>query len=105
MVLLVRGGDLEHAERAEGVEIGLRVLIGKRQACVSASDISHDMMGEVADRAVAMARIAPEDPFIGLADPGAHPPGRDQRFLGRVCAVEPRALLRRHHRRRHEDGA
>ena len=66
----VRGGDLEHAERAEGVEIGLRVLIGKRQACVSASDISHDMMGEVADRAVAMARIAPEDPFIGLADPG-----------------------------------
>ena len=36
----VRDGALEQAERAEGIEIGLRVLIGKRQACVSASDTS-----------------------------------------------------------------
>ena len=65
----VRDGGLEHAERAEGIEIGLRVLIGQRQACVSASDISDTTVSEMADRAVAMAKIAPEDPHIGLADP------------------------------------
>lgn len=66
----VRGGTLEQAERAEGTEIGLRVLIGGRQACVSASDISARTISEMAERAVAMAREAPEDPFAGLADPG-----------------------------------
>ena len=65
----VRDGALEQAERAEGIEIGLRVLIGKRQACVSASDTSAATIDEMAERAVAMARIAPEDPHIGLADP------------------------------------
>ena len=65
----VRQGRLEQAERAEGVEIGLRVLIGGRQACVSASDISARTIADMAERAVAMAREAPEDPWIGLADP------------------------------------
>lgn len=65
----VREGALEQAERAEGIEIGLRVLIGKRQACVAASDVSPDTITQIAERAVDMARIAPEDPFIGLADP------------------------------------
>ncbi|MGR3511386.1 MAG: TldD/PmbA family protein [Paracoccaceae bacterium] len=65
----VRNGALEHAERAEGIEIGLRVLVGQRQACVAASDISQATIEEVASRAVAMAEIAPEDPFVGLADP------------------------------------
>ncbi|MDI3338107.1 TldD/PmbA family protein [Defluviimonas aestuarii] len=65
----VRGGRLEQAERSEGVEIGLRVLIGKRQACVSASDISDRTIAEMAERAAAMAREAPEDDSIGLADP------------------------------------
>ncbi|MCC0070577.1 MAG: TldD/PmbA family protein, partial [Rhodobacteraceae bacterium] len=50
-------------------EIGLRVLIGRRQACVSASDISARTMAEMAERAVAMAREAPEDATIGLAEP------------------------------------
>lgn len=65
----VRGGKLEQAERAEGVDIGLRVLIGRRQACVSASDISDAVITGLAERAVAMAREAPEDPTAGLADP------------------------------------
>lgn len=63
----VRQGALEQAERAEGVEIGLRVLIGRRQACVSASDLTPRTMAEMAERAVAMAREAPEDPGVGLA--------------------------------------
>ncbi len=65
----VRDSRLEQAERSEGIDIGLRVLIGKRQACVSASDISDATIRTMAERAVAMAREAPEDPYIGLADP------------------------------------
>ena len=65
----VREGGLEHAERAEGIDLGLRVLIGHRQACVSVSDISENSIKQMAERAVAMAREAPEDPSCGLADP------------------------------------
>jgi PmbA protein len=77
----VRGGGLEHAERAEGVEIGLRVLLGKRQACVSASDLIPDTIAEIAGRAVAMARIAPEDPHLGLAEPAQLARNRDSDTL------------------------
>ncbi len=62
-------GRLEQAERAESIDLGLRVLIGHRQSCVSASDIKAATVAEMAERAVAMAREAPEDPTIGLADP------------------------------------
>lgn len=65
----VLNGALEHAERSEGVEIGLRVILGRRQACVSASDTKPETLREMAERAVAMAREAPDDPTIGLADP------------------------------------
>jgi PmbA protein len=64
----IRKGALEQAERAESIEIGLRVLMGGRQACVSASDISARTLSELAARAVAMAREAPNDPYAGLAD-------------------------------------
>ncbi len=65
----VREGRLEQAERAEGVDIGLRVLIGRRQAVVSSSDARDATIETMAERAVAMAREAPEDPHAGLADP------------------------------------
>jgi len=65
----VLNGALEHAERSEGIDIGLRVMIGQRQACVSASDTSADTIQTMAARAVAMAQVAPEDDSIGLADP------------------------------------
>ena len=63
----LRAGALEKAERAEGTDMGLRVLIGGRQACVSVSDTSPATIAAVAERAVAMAREAPEDPYVGLA--------------------------------------
>ena len=65
----VRAGALEHAEHAHGIEIGLRVLLGGRQACVSASDHRPETIAEMAARAVAMAREAPVDDSLGLADP------------------------------------
>ncbi|WP_284165118.1 TldD/PmbA family protein [Frigidibacter sp. SD6-1] len=73
----VRQGRLEQAERAEGVEIGLRVFVGHRQACVSASDQSARTIAEMAERAVAMAREAPEDDTAGLADPSQLAKGWD----------------------------
>ncbi len=73
----VRNGAMEQADRAEGIEIGLRVLIGGRQACVSASDHSDDSIAEMAGRAVAMAREAPVDDHLGLADPDRLAVSRD----------------------------
>jgi PmbA protein len=70
LTIEVRDGALEQAERAEGTDIGLRVLIGQRQACVSASDTRPDTIAAMAERAVAMAREAPEDRWCGLAEPG-----------------------------------
>ncbi|MEP0963240.1 MAG: TldD/PmbA family protein [Roseobacter sp.] len=63
----VRAAVLEQAERAEGIDIGLRVFVGKRSAIVSASDSRDSTFEEMAQRAVAMAKEAPEDPYSGLA--------------------------------------
>lgn len=65
----VRAGVLEQADRAEGIDIGLRVFVGQRSANVSASDIRDSTFEEMALRAVAMAREAPEDPHAGIAAP------------------------------------
>ncbi len=65
----VRSGKLEHAERSEGTDLGLRVFVGRRQALVSSSDMRPETISAMAERAVAMAREAPEDPYAGLADP------------------------------------
>jgi PmbA protein len=63
----VRQGEVEASERAEGDDVGLRVLVGKRQAVVSTNDVKENV-DQLAQRAVAMARVAPEDRFAGLAD-------------------------------------
>jgi PmbA protein len=62
-----RLGKLEQLERSEGGDVGLRVLIGKRQAIVSSADRSRDALKELVERAVAMARTVPEDEYCGLA--------------------------------------
>ena len=63
----VRLGALEEVEREESRDLGLRVFIGQRQATVSGSDISPEARAKLIERAVAMARLAPEDPYAGLA--------------------------------------
>ncbi|MDQ0316726.1 TldD/PmbA family protein [Amorphus orientalis] len=62
----VREGKVEETERSESADLGLRVFVGRRSAVVSAN-MTEDP-GTLADRAVAMAKVAPEDPFAGLAD-------------------------------------
>ena len=63
-----RLGKLEDVERSEGQDLGLRVLVGKRQAFVSTTDLSIKALDETVARTVAMAKAAPEDPYCGLAD-------------------------------------
>jgi PmbA protein len=62
-----RLGKLEDVERAESSDLGLRVFVGARVAFVSSSDVSERGIAELPKRAVAMARLAPEDKFAGLA--------------------------------------
>ncbi len=63
----IRLGKLEDVERSEGEEIGLRVFVGQQSASISSSDFSAAAFEELAERAVAMAKAAPEDPFAGIA--------------------------------------
>jgi PmbA protein len=63
----VRQGSLENADRAEGVEVGLRVLVSNKQAIVSSSNISDDTLKIMVERAIAMAKDAPKDKYAGLA--------------------------------------
>jgi PmbA protein len=65
-----RLGQVERLEREESQDLGLRVLIGKRQAMASSTDTSPAALAELVERAVAMAGSVPEDSFCGLAEPG-----------------------------------
>jgi PmbA protein len=62
-----RLGKLEDVERAESTDLGLRVFVGQRVGFVSSSDISERGLSDLSVRAVAMARLAPEDRFAGIA--------------------------------------
>ncbi|MDP6219190.1 MAG: TldD/PmbA family protein [Alphaproteobacteria bacterium] len=63
----VRLGKVESSERSEDIGAALRVFVGKRNASVSTSQLDSDSILELAERAVAMARVAPEDPYMRLA--------------------------------------
>ena len=62
-----RLGKLEDVERAESTDLGLRVFVGAKVAFVSSNDLSKDRLAGLPERAVAMARLAPEDKYAGLA--------------------------------------
>ncbi|MGF1630591.1 MAG: TldD/PmbA family protein [Kiloniellaceae bacterium] len=62
-----RLGAPERLEREESHDVGLRVLLGKRQAIVSSTDLAPDSLDELVERALAMAKVVPEDPYCGLA--------------------------------------
>jgi PmbA protein len=98
-----RLGKTEHVERSEGRDLGLRVFIGQRAAIVSSSTLDPAGFAALAEHAVAMAKVVPEDPFAGLADTAAPP--RDlaldltdasepttEALLARAAAAEEAAL-------------
>ena len=77
----VRQGSLEDVQQEESRDLGLRVFIGKSQAVVSGSDVSKEARDRLIERAVAMARLAPEDAYAGLAP-------RDRLFTGDAPDLE-----------------
>ena len=66
----VRLGKVESSERSEEVEAALRVFVGQRNASVSTSQLDSETIRTLAARAVAMAKVAPEDPYVRLAAAG-----------------------------------
>ncbi|HKD46056.1 MAG TPA: metallopeptidase TldD-related protein [Rhizomicrobium sp.] len=62
-----RLGNLEDVERSESADLGLRVFVGNRVAMISSSDFSSDAVAALPERAITMAKLAPEDRFAGLA--------------------------------------
>ncbi|MDQ0454997.1 TldD/PmbA family protein [Rhizobium paknamense] len=62
----VRLGKVESTESSESDDFSLRVFVGRKVASVSANP-GFDLKA-LAERAVAMAKVSPEDPFTGLAD-------------------------------------
>ncbi len=81
--------QIEQLERSEGFDLGLRVFVGQRQAIVASTDPDPKHFAALAERAVAMARVVPEDPFAGLPERVEIPP----RDLDMHDAVEPSAEM------------
>ncbi len=104
--LSCRLGKAEDLERSEGRDLGLRLLIGKRQAVVSSSDASPQALDELVERAFAMAKAVPEDAYCGLADPDqlateipdldefdpSEPSAEDMIDMARACEDAARAV-------------
>ena len=63
----VRLGKVESAERAEDYQMGMRVFVGQRSATISSGQLDDKNITQLAERAVAMARHAPENPYARLA--------------------------------------
>jgi PmbA protein len=84
-----RLGEVERLERSEEVDLGLRVFVGKQQACVASSDFKPDALKDLVERALAMAKAVPEDPYCGLAEPDAL--ARDWPRLDSADPEEPSA--------------
>ncbi|HEY1259381.1 MAG TPA: TldD/PmbA family protein [Stellaceae bacterium] len=84
-----RLGKTEKLERSEGHDLGLRVFIGRQQAVVSSSDRTPKALDELVERAVAMARAVPEDPYCGIAEPEEI--AREWPMLDMLDAEEPTA--------------
>ena len=94
----VRLGKVEGLGRSESNELGLRVFVGTRSASASTSDLSSAAIDALVERTVAMARLAPEDPFAGLAPAELLARGPFAEFqLDDGIDVEPEALKARAH--------
>jgi PmbA protein len=64
----IRNGQPESIEQAESSGIGLRVFVGDASATLSTSEFSSEALAALATNAVAIARVAPADPYSTLAD-------------------------------------
>ncbi len=90
-----RLGRTENLERAETQHLGLRVFVGRRAAIVSSSSVDPTRFNALAEQAVAMAKVVPEDPFGGLAEEAAPPTGIEALDVTDPSEPDSTALLAR----------
>ena len=90
-----RLGQTEHVERSEGRDLGLRVFLGRRSAIVSSTTVDPAGFAQLAERALAMARVVPEDPYGGLAAEARDPDAAAPLDLTDVAEPDTAALLAR----------
>lgn len=64
----IRQGKPETIEQSEASGLGIRIFVGKRTATLSTSDLSASAIEKLVENAIAIAKAAPEDPYIALAD-------------------------------------
>ncbi|MFQ5954188.1 MAG: TldD/PmbA family protein [Kiloniellales bacterium] len=100
-----RLGRLERLERAESRDLGLRVFVGRRQAVVSTTDLQPGMLDQLVERALAMVKTVPEDPYCGLAQPEALADTGNLPDLDGCDPVEPPTETLIERARRTEDAA
>lgn len=63
----VRLGALEGVGRSEGEDINLRVFIGQQSSTVSSSNMNMQILSDLVDRALDMAKETPADQYAGMA--------------------------------------
>jgi PmbA protein len=90
-----RLGKTEHVERSEGRDLGLRVFLGRRSAIVSSTTVDPAGFAALAERAVAMARVVPEDPYSGLAAEARLPDDAGPLDLADTAEPDTATLLKR----------
>jgi PmbA protein len=94
----LRHGIIENVERSESQDVGLRVFVGQSAGLISGSVLSREGLQRLVDRAIAMARLAPPDPYAGLAEPNQLAesfPDLDLVSLRELSATELQELARR----------
>lgn len=82
-----RLGRIEHLERSESRDLGLRVFLGQRSAVVSTTGLDPAGFADLAEQALAMARVVPDDPFSVMPDATGR--SGDATELDLVDDVEP----------------
>ena len=60
---------IEKVEQSEARDISLKVYVGKSSASISGSVLTKDAIHRLAETALNVARLAPPDPYAGVADP------------------------------------
>lgn len=62
-------GKIEKVEQSEARDISLKVYAGKSSASISGSVLTREAIHRLAETALNVARLAPPDPYAGVADP------------------------------------
>ncbi len=65
----LRHGVIEEFEQSESQDVGLRVFVGQSAALISGSVLTKDGLQRLVERSIAMAKLAPPDPYSGIAEP------------------------------------